>query len=333
MKISVDGGAFCGKKNERFGNYIFGQNLVQSLINYDNKNHYFLYSFCQKPDWLKTDNIKFKKIGPKFFWSSFRVSMEEVFDAKDYYLALNQALPTLTYSKIISFSHGLSFMFFPKFYSDSYQKMKEQVSEMVKRSKWVIVSSEKIKKELLGIYPNAKNIKVLNFGVSFDMLKYEKAKKEKYFLFVGMNHQIKNVEFIVRRFQEFVRDNPHYKLYLVGTFEKYKGIKNIKVIDQFITRRQLKRYYSKATAYLTASFYESFNLPVLESLACGTKAVGMESAIIPELQKYVVVCRNEKEFRAGMKDVVINPEFDYRKDVIRNFSWKNYVGNLIRLYD
>ena len=52
-----------------------------------------------------------------------RVSLEELVNEKDIFLALNQASPLFTGSRIISFSHGLSFYFYADFYPDSFESM------------------------------------------------------------------------------------------------------------------------------------------------------------------------------------------------------------------
>ena len=332
----MDGGAFCSSKTRRFGNYIFSHNLIKALQDFDKKNNYFIYSFCNKPQWfVEEKNINYKKIGPKFFWSKLAVGLEEIKNKKDIYLALNQSIPFFTKSKTISFSHGLSFLYLSKLYPDSYSIMKKQLDDMVKKSSELIVSSIKVKQELLDFYPKAKNIHVINFGVPFDMLEYKKVRKEKYFLFVGMNHPVKNIKFIVDTFQTFINNKEFmdYKLYLIGDFGEYKKNKKIKVIDDYITREKLKEYYSGAVGYLTASLYESFNLPVLESLACGTRVIGLEPAIIPELKQYATVCKNTQKFIDGMKYICSNPVFKKRTEIINMFSWKKYVDSLVKLYD
>lgn len=337
MKISVDTGSLCSQITNRFGNYVFTRNLLQAVSHYDKRNEYILYTFCNKNknNLGLNSNFKFKKLKPNLLWSSVRVPMEEIFEYKDIHLALNQSVPSLTFSKIISFSHGLSFLYFPDLYPDSAKKMSAQIKLMMEKSKWIIVSSKKVREEFLQFYPKLQNIKVINFGVPQDMLNFKQIKKEKYFLFVGMNHKIKNIDFIIKAFKELVKDKVYlnFKLYLVGPFSEYKGMRGIRVIDQYITRAQLKKYYSKATGYLTASLYESFNLPVLESLVCGTKVVALESAIIPELEKYAIVCQNNKEFLNGMKSATLNPKHNFRKEIIKKFSWKKYAENLIKLYD
>ncbi len=322
MKISLDGGALCASPNKRFGNYIFSQNLIKSINLFDKKNEYFIYSFCEKPaDLVLNKNVVYKQIGPKKFWLRGRVSLEEIRGKNNIFFALNQAIPLLTRSRIFSFSHGLSFHFYKELYPDSYFSLKKQLENFVRRSEKIIVSSEKVKRELLELYPNKKNIEVLPFGVSLDLIPYvnKKQKKEKLFIFVGTNHPIKNINFIEECFNKFKKDK---------RFKEFK----LKIITR-ANRKNLISDYSKAKALLTASLYESFNLPVLEALALGTNVIGLKAAIIPELEKYVSTADNKDKF---MQYMVLAAQGRLKPvniaEIKSQFSWKNYVAKLTSIY-
>lgn len=331
MKVSVDGGALNLKNNQRFGTSVFSDNLVKSLKLYDKKNKYRIYTF---------ENLK-----PKFLWMKARVSIEEFKKKSDVFLALNQALPLYIAGKTISFCHGLSFHFFPQYYSKKdVTRLNKQLKEMIKRSDKIIVSSEKVKNEITsmlstclpaGRYIEGK-IFVLPFGVPFDMSSYAKASadKKKYFLFVANNQPIKNVNFILQSFNRLKSDTrfSQYKLNLIGDWKKYDnknaGIKSF----GSISRDKLKNLYQKATALLTASNYESFNFPVLEALSQGCPVIGLKPAIIPELKGYVNLANNLDEFVENMKKIIIKPDVQLINQLYTQFNWKNYVKNLVKLY-
>ncbi len=311
MKISVDGGGLGAKAGERFGNYIFSENLLKALKLYDKKNQYFVYTF---------ENLK-----PRLAWMKGRVSLEELKEKKDVFLALNQAFPLYASGKIISFCHGLSYYFYPKHYSlkDSI-RLRNQLDEMIIRSNIIVVSSIKVKKELELIavkYGNKKNIVVLPFGIPFDMREKKQVPKVKkpYFLFVGMDHLIKNISFIKKAFVEIKKD-PNYK--------KFRLI----VATKGVSRKRLKKLYQGAAALLTASDYESFNLPVLEALAQGTPVVGLKTSIIPELAPYANITNNLNEFVQMTKQISKKPSMKTLKLLSKTFSWKKYVENLVKLY-
>ena len=323
MKISIDGGALCENKN-RYGNYVFSRNLITALYLYDQRNDYTVYGFCMKPSWLKErQRFRYQQIMPKRFWSSVRLSIEQIVHPNDIFLALNQAIPLYTSEKVITFCHGLAYYFYPQYYSkEDVIRLNKQLKEIIKRSNKIIVSSQKVKDELVSINQLIdRKIQVIPFGIPFDMDNSIKRKvsksKDKFFLYVGMNHQIKNIEFIKRACKEFKKNKKYkdYKLYNITTN---------------LLRNKLKKLYQSATALLTASHYESFNLPVLEALSQGCPVIGLKSAIIPELKKYVNVATNKKMFvklmiKAGNNTLKTN----FSKEIKRKFTWKNYVKMII----
>lgn len=325
MKIGVDGGGLCVDRNHKFGNFIFTDNLLTSLAKFDKKNQYLVYTFCDGKLNLKSKNIQIKKIGPKLFWSKLSVSYQWLKSPVDVYLAVNQSTPFfIRPKKIISFSHGLSFYFYKEFYPYSWKKMYQQHQEMIKKTDCLIVSSSKVKNEIVEAFRvNDKKIKVILYGIPQDLLTYKKIKqnrRENFFLSVGMNHKIKNFYLLKKIFERFNRNNQ---------LKNYKLI----IINKGYSHKDLTTLYQKATAYLTTSLYESFNFPVLEALSQGCPVIGLKSAIIPELRKYCLVAEDEDDFLSFINQVV-KDDFRYQVDIEqlkKEFSWKKYVYTLIKL--
>ncbi|MCR4276753.1 MAG: glycosyltransferase [Candidatus Roizmanbacteria bacterium] len=321
MKISVDGGALNLKSSQRFGTAVFSENLIRSLQLYDDQNIYHIYTF--------------KNLKPKIFWMKGRVSLEEIKENKDIFLALNQALPLYTSGKIINFCHGLSYHFFPKYYPEKYRaRLNRQLNEMIKRSDKIIVSSQKVKKEITSMYPDIeKKVVILPFGIPYDMLTHQIHKdKDRYFLFVANNQKIKNADFVV---DSFIRSKLHdqgYKLYMIGDWKNHENIDKGIVSLGSVSRKKLSTLYQKATALLTSSYYESFNFPVLEALSQSCPVIGLKSAIIPELKSYVNVATNSQEFVDFMKKITKKPDVQSINRLYKNFNWKKYVKNLVKLY-
>lgn len=312
MKISVDGGGLGAKEGERFGNYIFSQNLIKALLKYDKKNSYSIYTF--------------EKIKPRFAWSKFRLSLEELKEKKDVFLALNQAIPLYVSGKVISFCHGLSYYFYPYYYSKKDNvRLRKQLNEMLVRSDYIIVSSIRVKEELILTNLNIeKKIVVIPFGIPMDMLNKRSLLSARndinpYFLYVGMNHPIKNIVFIKKSFNKFKANkrNENYEL---------------KIITENCPRDELKNLYRNAKALLTASHYESFNLPVLEALSQGCPVIGLQSAVILELQSYVNLAENDNEFINLMTKIPNKPNQKTKDQLKNKFNWKNYVQKLVELY-
>lgn len=316
MKLSVDGGGLCAGAGERYGNYTFTVNFLEALKRYDTVNNYSVYTFCNART-ANTKNIHVKKILPSSLWMKLRVPLEEYIRPTDYFLALNQAIPLFTPAKIISISHGLSFEKFPEYYPQ-VGYFKSQLRGMLRRSQHVIVSSSRVQEEM-----QSSKVTVLPFGIPFDMMEGKKEKREKYFLYVGMNSPIKNLDFLAKQFE-------NYKLYIVGCDYKsqYRSIINIPVI----TRRKLRELYRQASAYVTTSLYESFNFPVVEALSQNCPVIGLSSALIPEVQPFCTVVRNEQDFVKNLKHALEKKQEIDRKKLQKIFSWKAFINGLTMLY-
>ncbi len=336
MKISLDGGAFCTEEDLRFGNYTFSKSLIESIRKYETENEYYIYSFCPKPPWLETDKkLHYKILKPKSLWLSTRVSIEEVQQKKDIFLALNQAIPFSTRSNIISFSHGLSFYFYPQFYPDSYPALKDQLGPMVKKSRFIVVPSRRVKNELKKLFTAYEHFVTINYGVPTDMLIHKSRPRKKYFLFVGMDHPIKNLEFLVKVFKKFKENKKFsgYKLFLVGNLKKFEDEESDLFSVSNITRDELRILYSEATALLTASFYESFNFPVLEALSQNCPVIGLNSGIIPEFKKLVYLAYDSSDFLLHMANISQGGDSKIkRRDILARFSWKKYIAKLKELF-
>jgi glycosyltransferase involved in cell wall biosynthesis len=138
---------------------------------------------------------------------------------------------------------------------------------------------------------------------------------------VGMDHPIKNIQFIKKAFKKF------------SSYKNYKDYK-ILFLTKNCSRKKLRNLFRNATALLTASYYESFNFPVLEALSQGCPVIGLKSAVIPELKPYAsAVADNQKQFVSLMKQYARNkPVVNNLKIILKQFSWKSYVKNLVKLY-
>jgi glycosyltransferase involved in cell wall biosynthesis len=204
----------------------------------------------------------------------------------------------------------------------------------IKRLIFIVVSSSKVKNELMHL--TSANIISIPFGIPFDFQTVTPQKRLPFFLFVGMNHGIKNVQFLIDRFLEFIhiKGFEKYELYLCGPFQDYSTLSpQIKIYPE-ITRIKLKHLYQTATAYLTTSYYESFNFPALEALSQNCPVVGLQTAIIPEMNDFVLKAYNYSSFLEYMKFVASGKiEGVNRKKLSSVFSWKKYVKTLNTVYN
>jgi glycosyltransferase involved in cell wall biosynthesis len=332
MHIAIDGGAFCSPQQHHFGTYTCSYNLLKALALYDTKNTYDLYTFCDVELSLPS-HIQIKKLLPATGWMKLRVSLEELLRPKDVFLAFNQSLPLYTRAKKIVFSHGLSFLAFKGHYQEDYGRLKKQLERYVHQADSIVVSSIKVKDELEYHYVCLPRIEVLPFGLPFEFIESQPSEREPYFIFVGSNQAIKQVNVIVDMFQKFVtkKEYKHFKLILVGPHTQYESAV-INVLPH-CEAYELKKLYQKASGYLAISLYESFNFPILEALSQDCPVIGFDSAIIPEMKELVYIAKDREQFENYMEKVAEGKvkKVD-RGRLLTQFSWKTYVEKLVSLY-
>ena len=335
MKVHIDGGALCAPQGRQYGNYTFSSDLLTSISEGVDNNIYTIYTFCDNSLRKKNGRVVYKKLTPSTGFMPYRVGLEELKNPCDVFLALNQAIPAHTKGKLIAFSHGLSFHLFPDLYRENHLKLENQLHIMLKKADAIIVSSEKVKQEFHDIAPSFKNVHVIPFGISLPIINTKPIKKrERVLAYVGMDHPIKQVDVICKQFlsaKEEIGDNT-WRLILVGVGDSYATLHNSISVIPNLERDELNKLYQSISGLVTASLYESFNLPVLEALSNGAEVIGLQSAIIPELEKYVMCAPNENTLRLLLQEFMQGKLQKRDKLDTAQFSWEKYVQKLMTLY-
>lgn len=333
MNIAVDGGALCSPPGKQFGTYRFSTELLEALAKYGKQN-YRTYTFCDVPKRIQQQNLVYETVKPSFAWMKWRLPLALASSKPDIFLGLNQVLPFGFKGRKIVFCHGLSFYFFPEYYKDDYKKLYNQLEDYLKDADIIVVSSVRVKQELLEINPEAvQKVVVLPFGI-FHSDEKEKRKPHPYFLYVGSDQQIKNVSGLIHTFTEFWKRNrtSQFRLILVGT-ERLNLPPNIEQVSS-ATYEELKTLYANATAYISCSFYESFNYPIVEALNADCPVISLKSAIIPEQEPFVHIAENMEDMMFLMEKASQGAfEKEVPSALHRIFNWEHYVKDLEKLYN
>ncbi|WP_078123645.1 glycosyltransferase [Leptospira alexanderi] len=111
-------------------------------------------------------------------------------------------------------------------------------------------------------------------------------------LHVGRISYEKNCDVILNAFKLIHDEIPDSTLTIIGdgpalpslkVQAQNLGVENAVIFTGFMKREQLPEEYPKYDLFLTASTMETQGLVILESIACGLPAVGVDSFAIPEL--------------------------------------------------
>jgi glycosyltransferase involved in cell wall biosynthesis len=152
----------------------------------------------------------------------------------------------------------------------------------LKKYKNIIVTSEVLKKKVLGINAHT-HVRVISNGISqvFKPMR----QKEKYILFLGrIEVDQKGIDLLIRAFKKFFENHMEYKLIIAGSgapaeIEKTKKLiqdasltKNI-VLAGKVSGTEKNTLLQRAACLVVSSRFETYSLVALEALAHGAPLV------------------------------------------------------------
>ena len=108
-----------------------------------------------------------------------------------------------------------------------------------------------------------------------------------YLLFVGNAKPHKNLDRLLRAFEQFSITRPSINLLLVGSFpgqtlRAAAGTGRVRVMGK-VPGDVLPQLYRGALALCLPSLYEGFGLPALEAMASGTPVIAARAGALPEV--------------------------------------------------
>jgi D-inositol-3-phosphate glycosyltransferase len=179
--------------------------------------------------------------------------------------------------------------------------------------------------------------------------------REKAILFVGRIDPLKGIENLLMAVSNLSRTY-HLKLIVVGGGDKTQSeverlkclSRQLEIEDQVIflgsmSQEDLPQLYNAADVCVVPSYYESFGLVALESLACGTPVVatrvgGIESVIRQGETGYIVV-GNAPQILADAIGKLLSERRNgvrsagYIRDSIAGFNWANIAEAMLKQYE
>jgi len=236
--------------------------------------------------------------------------------------------------------------------------------ELVRDCHRIIASTMKGKKDLIDYYDaSPETISVIPCGVNLDLFRpigretarcYLGLKEERIILFVGRIIPLKGIDNLLKA-MTYLERKEGIKLVVIGgdehcktEVERLKDLsRSLKIQESVIFLGLVKQeilpfFYSAANLCVVPSYYESFGLVVLESLACGTPVVatrvgGAESVIRHGETGYVV--RNNDSCHLADKIALFlstsNGDTEFvgtvRASVV-NYSWSNITEAILAEY-
>lgn len=224
----------------------------------------------------------------------------------------------------------------------------------------IIAATEREKENIVNYYgATPGNIRVIPCGVNLDLfrpLEPDDARKslglegKKVVLFVGRIEPLKGVERLLRAFARLDNSDGVQLVIIGGDAQSAAEIARLKEIAAglgiannvtfvgLIEQDELPVYYSAANVTVVPSYYESFGLVPLESLACGTPVVAtdvgdLKNIIRPGLTGYIAA--GDVSDISEKIDSVLSWDMnagtrEYIRVSVENYSWQSIARRVER---
>jgi len=210
----------------------------------------------------------------------------------------------------------------------------------IKKADFIIANSSFTKEGILQ-HTDSANVKIIPFGVD-DHFRIIRPFSERNNLlgYIGSFATHKRVDRLLCDFEK-TKEMKKNKLQLWGgkgihyasLKSKYHGRNNI-LFKGFLTKQDEVNVYNNFKAFLFPSKWESFGLPILEAVACGTPVfIYGDARIPPEVKKYALSIDSLSEISNILETIDNHYLMNQSIKVKKEFNWDNHFFHTRQIYD
>lgn len=172
-----------------------------------------------------------------------------------------------------------------------------------------------------------------------------------YFFFLGNTDPKKNTERTLIAYSNYCKQSSVKRKLLVADLapqyleefivkNKLDNIRDQVVLTGYVVNSHLPYIYNGAFAFLYTSLRESFGIPLLEAMACGTPVITSNTSSMPEIGgKDAALVNPESSEEITQMMLRMENDNEYREKIkaiglerVGHFSWRNTASNLLKLY-
>jgi len=187
---------------------------------------------------------------------------------------------------------------------------------------------------------------------SFSDSRFAALENGSYWLLLGNTDPKKNLKNTLRAYAYYLQESVFKKKMLLADLDEehldqllteldLHAIKEYLILEEYIAHDLLVEVYNKAFAFLYPSIRESFGLPLLEAMACGTPVITSNTSAIPEVAQDAVVYIDPSDI-SSIGDGMLKLENDailYKtlvgKGFVRSaqFDWNQTAAKTLDIYE
>ena len=176
-------------------------------------------------------------------------------------------------------------------------------------------------------------------------------KKHPYLFFLGNTDPKKNTARVLQAYGIYLKKSRQplplliadLKEEIIDEYLNRQGLQEIKKMlyhPGYIPNTELPAVYSGASVFIYTSLRESFGIPILEAMACGTPVITSTTSAMPEItgpEGILVNPFEPEEIASALLHLEENAEFyqsqtAYGLERVRRFSWENTAREILNIY-
>lgn len=368
MRIGIEAQRIF-RKNKHGMDYVVLQE-IKELQQMDTKNEYFVFVAPGEDHCLEdTKNVHIIEIGGNFYpiWEQITLPNAAKELKVDILHCTSNTAPIFCNIPLILTLHDIIFLE-PRDKSNKslYQNMgwlyrRLVVPRILNKCKKIITVSDFEKKNIISklSIPEEKMVMIYNgyndwFKPVQDLERiYQKYIDEPgYFFFLGNTDPKKNTERTLIAYSKYLEKSDAKRKLLMADLDQSflddiierNHIENIRkniVIPGYIINSDLPYIYNNAFAFLYTSLRESFGIPLLEAMACGTPVITSNTSSMPEIGgQHAILINPESSDEIAQKmlelennDALYRAQEDIGLKRAALFSWRQTAEQLLNVYD
>lgn len=368
MRIGIEAQRIF-RKNKHGMDYVVLQE-IKELQQMDTKNEYFVFVAPGEDHCLEdTKNVHIIEIGGNFYpiWEQITLPNAAKELNVDILHCTSNTAPIFCNIPLILTLHDIIFLE-PRDKSNKslYQNMgwlyrRLVVPRILNKCKKIITVSDFEKKNIISklSIPEEKMVMIYNgyndwFKPVQDLERiYQKYIDEPgYFFFLGNTDPKKNTERTLIAYSKYLEKSDAKRKLLMADLDQSflddiierNHIENIRkniVIPGYIINSDLPYIYNNAFAFLYTSLRESFGIPLLEAMACGTPVITSNTSSMPEIGgPHAILVNPESSDEIAQKmlelennDALYRAQEDIGLKRAALFSWRQTAEQLLNVYD
>ena len=368
MRIGIEAQRIF-RKNKHGMDYVVLEE-IKELQKSDTRNEYFVFVAPGEDRCLHdSKNVHIIEIGSNFYplWEQFSLPRAVNQLNLDMLHCTSNTAPILCKIPLILTLHDIIFLE-PRDKSNKsiYQNMgwryrRFVVPRILKKCKRIITVSEFEYNNIISKLhiPEEKMVMIYNGynewfkPVEDTELVYQQYIEEPgYFFFLGNTDPKKNTERTLIAYSHYLEKSEVKRKLLMADLDHsflddiiernhIENIKNYMVMPGYIKNADLPYIYNNAFAFLYTSLRESFGIPLLEAMACGTPVITSNTSSMPEIGGPEVLMVNPQHAEEITEKMLLleKDETIYQKQKeigirrAQQFSWKYTAEQLLMVYE